>query len=113
MIRRPPRSTLFPYTTLFRSLRRLLARGERQSFGQLPPGHEQHARQGDVVMRGIRKLQVSDQVAQDDRGKDRQAADGKANPTAAELLHQQVTVAVRAEEDCDLAQGISPLREPL
>src|SRR3712207_8614716 len=26
MIRRPPRSTLFPYTTLFRSLRRLAAR---------------------------------------------------------------------------------------
>src|SRR2546422_3039807 len=25
MIRRPPRSTLFPYTTLFRSLRRILA----------------------------------------------------------------------------------------
>src|SRR2546430_5864093 len=28
MIRRPPRSTLFPYTTLFRSL--LLPRGQRQ-----------------------------------------------------------------------------------
>src|SRR5438874_7001357 len=28
MIRRPPRSTLFPYTTLFRSLRRQVARGE-------------------------------------------------------------------------------------
>src|SRR3712207_8399521 len=27
MIRRPPRSTLFPYTTLFRSLRGLLAEG--------------------------------------------------------------------------------------
>src|SRR3989442_11879926 len=27
MIRRPPRSTLFPYTTLFRSLRRILAAG--------------------------------------------------------------------------------------
>src|SRR5438067_5456929 len=27
MIRRPPRSTLFPYTTLFRSLRRDLDRG--------------------------------------------------------------------------------------
>src|SRR5437899_6115869 len=26
MIRRPPRSTLFPYTTLFRSVRRLLRR---------------------------------------------------------------------------------------
>src|SRR2546430_9818504 len=31
MIRRPPRSTLFPYTTLFRSLTYLaLARGSRQ-----------------------------------------------------------------------------------
>src|SRR3989440_10434203 len=29
MIRRPPRSTLFPYTTLFRSLRNLLPPGER------------------------------------------------------------------------------------
>src|SRR3712207_5621519 len=27
MIRRPPRSTLFPYTTLFRSIKRLKARG--------------------------------------------------------------------------------------
>src|SRR3712207_7173925 len=31
MIRRPPRSTLFPYTTLFRSL-------ERHREGQAPPG---------------------------------------------------------------------------
>src|SRR5947208_8092913 len=29
MIRRPPRSTLFPYTTLFRSLRTQLARSGR------------------------------------------------------------------------------------
>src|SRR2546430_12533368 len=29
MIRRPPRSTLFPYTTLFRSLRLLLVRHRR------------------------------------------------------------------------------------
>src|SRR3712207_8615618 len=28
MIRRPPRSTLFPYTTLFRSARRVVARRE-------------------------------------------------------------------------------------
>src|SRR2546430_8808664 len=48
MIRRPPRSTLFPYTTLFRSLlEELVARGEH-----LPPliprvisvlAHDQHA----------------------------------------------------------------------
>src|SRR5258708_16030832 len=35
MIRRPPRSTLFPYTTLFRSLgvcRALLSQGQRARF---------------------------------------------------------------------------------
>src|SRR2546430_11178013 len=31
MIRRPPRSTLFPYTTLFRSVERLVDRDELQS----------------------------------------------------------------------------------
>src|SRR2546429_5634182 len=31
MIRRPPRSTLFPYTTLFRSLRSLAAKSARSS----------------------------------------------------------------------------------
>src|SRR5258708_11409393 len=30
MIRRPPRSTLFPYTTLFRSLEKLAANGEAE-----------------------------------------------------------------------------------
>src|SRR5258707_11973828 len=33
MIRRPPRSTLFPYTTLFRSHFRCLRRIHRQSHG--------------------------------------------------------------------------------
>src|SRR5260221_8215996 len=32
MIRRPPRSTLFPYTTLFRSFASLLSRYSFQSF---------------------------------------------------------------------------------
>src|SRR5215208_3400220 len=32
MIRRPPRSTLFPYTTLFRSCRHLSGRIETQEF---------------------------------------------------------------------------------
>src|SRR5437899_6456035 len=50
MIRRPPRSTLFPYTTLFRSLpalapphaaahRRLLARFVRHHFGERSEEH--------------------------------------------------------------------------
>src|SRR5258708_23704369 len=33
MIRRPPRSTLFPYTTLFRSRRPLLRQAARRSDG--------------------------------------------------------------------------------
>src|SRR5260221_4744377 len=43
MIRRPPRSTLFPYTTLFRSLhlhrdmRGDQARGEREPVDHAPP----------------------------------------------------------------------------
>src|SRR5438132_4327097 len=32
MIRRPPRSTLFPYTTLFRSLSRWRVRGSQMPF---------------------------------------------------------------------------------
>src|SRR2546430_206648 len=39
MIRRPPRSTLFPYTTLFRSVRRLHRR-DRQS---IPGAQQRHA----------------------------------------------------------------------
>src|SRR2546422_8443725 len=48
MIRRPPRSTLFPYTTLFRSLRPLVRR-EAGRGGELParrdalrPSHGRH-----------------------------------------------------------------------
>src|ERR1017187_10957732 len=38
MIRRPPRSTLFPYTTLFRSI-------EVAGFGKLIPPEQQHLTQ--------------------------------------------------------------------
>src|SRR3712207_9194793 len=47
MIRRPPRSTLFPYTTLFRSAgppRDGAARGERAVRGQHRPCAERPAR---------------------------------------------------------------------
>src|SRR5260370_29761160 len=37
MIRRPPRSTLFPYTTLFRSPHVSSARTERRGFTLPPP----------------------------------------------------------------------------
>src|SRR2546429_2292176 len=39
MIRRPPRSTLFPYTTLFRSLYVPAPRTIFQGISELPPAH--------------------------------------------------------------------------
>src|SRR2546422_2035911 len=38
MIRRPPRSTLFPYTTLFRSIRREIHRGSPREPGTVTSG---------------------------------------------------------------------------
>src|SRR5258708_3025806 len=40
MIRRPPRSTLFPYTTLFRSV----VVAMHKEHGRLPRGHRRHGR---------------------------------------------------------------------
>src|SRR3712207_7490554 len=42
MIRRPPRSTLFPYTTLFRSY----GLGQPRGRGELPAGAEEEGRGG-------------------------------------------------------------------
>src|SRR5712672_2935538 len=43
MIRRPPRSTLFPYTTLFRSCRpQSQARGPCPRYRQVPTRSEEH-----------------------------------------------------------------------
>src|SRR2546422_2959449 len=50
MIRRPPRSTLFPYTTLFRSIvasgssPRLLANSSEQTITQLAPSDRKSTR---------------------------------------------------------------------
>src|SRR2546422_3440219 len=44
MIRRPPRSTLFPYTTLFRSLLVLAIGDGAELLGQAPARHH-HARE--------------------------------------------------------------------
>src|SRR2546422_8266032 len=46
MIRRPPRSTLFPYTTLFRSLLSLAAQRGDSMLGHDPVRQEARARHG-------------------------------------------------------------------
>src|SRR2546426_8780123 len=52
MIRRPPRSTLFPYTTLFRSGARLAGAGRR---GRVPPRRTPRRRLRDGVAPPDRK----------------------------------------------------------
>src|SRR3712207_7452563 len=48
MIRRPPRSTLFPYTTLFRS-RRVAARRAQLHRHALEPAHQGHVADADAA----------------------------------------------------------------
>src|SRR3712207_8151831 len=55
MIRRPPRSTLFPYTTLFRSAR-VEHRGEGLVHGLLAAVGYQHVGRGDLQARVARGL---------------------------------------------------------
>src|SRR3712207_6924381 len=65
MIRRPPRSTLFPYTTLFRSLRLHVAGAAPQQqrdggAGRLRPEHADaalHQRRPGLVGRGSQRLE--------------------------------------------------------
>src|SRR2546429_5703016 len=61
MIRRPPRSTLFPYTTLFRSSRRGSARG-----AQLGSADRQAARVpgAGVVARGTRAARSEEHTSE-------------------------------------------------
>src|SRR3712207_7480709 len=75
MIRRPPRSTLFPYTTLFRSgghlrLAVLPRLQHRQEDVRPGPGHVRPAHRALVVHRdreAVRPEQVEREVAHQDR----------------------------------------------
>src|SRR3989442_5982707 len=54
MIRRPPRSTLFPYTTLFRSLKEVTVSDQAEAIGGLQKTYAggQIARGGDLGILG-------------------------------------------------------------
>src|SRR5438046_1380039 len=64
MIRRPPRSTLFPYTTLFRSRLwndgRILVSRETQYDGGRNHGHREHAAERHIGGGGVREADHSD-----------------------------------------------------
>src|SRR3712207_9511469 len=82
MMRRPPRSTLFPYTTLFRSLQHLLEDGQRALV--VPVGH---GLVGDLLPVTALELRVDDAVV-------------------ALLEERRVVVGGRAVEDRDLRAGL-------
>src|SRR2546429_6179735 len=56
MIRRPPRSTLFPYTTLFRSLRHVLAQQQDAEGGPVVDEHAAVAVQHAAARRNDRNF---------------------------------------------------------
>src|SRR5258706_10975880 len=64
MIRRPPRSTLFPYTTLFRSLGKILSRQHLRDAltrGQLDDVHQVHLAQPLAVVANFQMLRIREQ----------------------------------------------------
>src|SRR2546422_7927451 len=76
MIRRPPRSTLFPYTTLFRSAIRQARKRLGQSFFLFLGPEASHRRRGNgdaalpfllhPVRNGISVIHIADPVNEDD-----------------------------------------------
>src|SRR5690348_17387044 len=69
MLRRPPRSTLFPYTTLFRSPGDAIAAFDSQRLGNrcVGPGSERSGIQPDLVLRYPREATDQPLVRGEDR----------------------------------------------
>src|SRR3712207_9284954 len=102
MIRRPPRSTLFPYTTLFRS-HRVLPRvveagdprdrevlGDRERRGR---GRQLGQGDGPEVLLEVAQQRLADELAvQDATGDDRPAEDRKS--TRLNSSHANISYAV-------------------
>src|SRR5687767_15541109 len=88
MIRRPPRSTLFPYTTLFRSLRRRHAQHRERVPAEVAPAVD-----------AVAALELRERVA---RGPVERAA--HVPPAALE-----VTLALRSEEHTSELQSLAYL----
>src|SRR2546430_13151989 len=84
MIRRPPRSTLFPYTTLFRSPGQLLADGRHRSLWAVlgDPGRYSNQRGTRSAKRGTAR----GRVRRAERG--REAAGDRSEEHTSELQSQ-------------------------
>src|SRR3712207_8373223 len=83
MIRRPPRSTLFPYTTLFRSR----AAGQRRGVLRLGRAGRGHRRQADPLNTGPRARGAPGAGSADGAGDD-----GRSEEHTSELQSRQYLV---------------------
>src|SRR5258705_3853087 len=96
MIRRPPRSTLFPYTTLFRSL----------SIGQAQRRRDRHAEQH------VRRLVLADgQLVTDDRPRRFFRDDRDRKSTRLNSSHLGISYAVFClkKKQCERFSKLQPL----
>src|SRR5688572_31168531 len=65
MIRRPPRSTLFPYTTLFRSVPEAVRQGPQQAAPGRGPDRQALRGEGEAPARGDARAGAGGQVLRD------------------------------------------------
>src|SRR3712207_3843527 len=112
MIRRPPRSTLFPYTTLFRSGHELGELARRVSLDVLPDARAAEAEPEGVERRGRERLAVlagEELVAREEGARElgevgRQELLGVVEGVAREELVALAAVVVHAPREEVLAQ---------
>src|SRR3712207_7152796 len=81
MIRRPPRSTLFPYTTLFRSAR---------AVGRRPDARIVHARHGRLLAPDHRRQPAA--LGRSRKGRDPPGDGGRSEEHTSELQSRQYLV---------------------
>src|SRR2546425_7302845 len=108
MIRRPPRSTLFPYTTLFRSLRQRSLGARRFQGGGRPalePAVEQVVGALEGGGRALRDLELAVQLAQVHVG-DGHVRNERQEDAAAPLLRREVRGEGRLVEAADATPQI-------
>src|SRR3712207_9078888 len=83
MIRRPPRSTLFPYTTLFRSLRPHPG-PEQQGHADVEGGQLEALPNPHLAILAVQHSEVEGGKSGDDRKKGQPEPGGRAQPVCGE-----------------------------